>query len=211
MDRASKTVKGADTVMASKIGAVIVAAGMSSRMGQFKPLMKIGDMTMTAHICIRLRQAGVSDIVVVTGHRAQELETHIADLGVTFIRNENYETTQMFDSAKLGFEYIADRCDRIFFTPADIPLFAVDTLKKLAESGADVVRPICGARAGHPILLSNETVKKLLLCACEDGLRGALAICADTAETVAVDDEGILLDADTQSDFQELVKRNEQP
>ena len=189
----------------TKIGAVIVAAGMSSRMGQFKPLMKIGDMSMIQHICARFRQAGVSEIVLVTGFCAEELEAHTADLDVIYIYNENYRTTQMFDSAKLGFAYIADQCDRVFFTPADIPLFTTDTAKRLLRCDADLVRPICNAKAGHPILLSNETVKKLLLCDSSDGLRGALLTCCDSISDVVVDDRGILLDADTPSEFGKLT------
>ena len=43
-------------------------------------------------------QAGIRKIVMVTGYNAVVLERHLSGSGVIFLRNEAYETTQMFDS-----------------------------------------------------------------------------------------------------------------
>ena len=105
------------------IGAVIVAAGMSSRMGDFKPMLSIGSQSIARRIVSTLRQAGAEEIVMITGHNADALERHLEGFGLTFIRNERYATTQMFDSAALGLDYLKDKCGRILFTPVDVPLF----------------------------------------------------------------------------------------
>ncbi|GFI51270.1 hypothetical protein IMSAGC020_02480 [Lachnospiraceae bacterium] len=94
---------------------------MSARMKDFKQLMKIGDLTMAERVVVNFRQAGVNDIVMVTGYQGKKLEKELRHLGTTFLRNDDYETTQMFDSAKIGFTYLKDRCDRILFCPADVP------------------------------------------------------------------------------------------
>ncbi|NCC69936.1 MAG: glycosyl transferase, partial [Clostridia bacterium] len=78
-----------------EICAVIVAAGMSSRMGEFKPMLNIGSISVAQRIVATLRQAGISKIVVVTGHNADTLERHLSKSGAIFLRNENYRTTQM--------------------------------------------------------------------------------------------------------------------
>ena len=85
-----------------QFGALIVAAGMSSRMGEFKPMLNIGSISIAQRIVATLRQSGVTRIVMVTGHNAWELEHHLANNGLIFLRNEQYRTTQMFDSAKIG-------------------------------------------------------------------------------------------------------------
>ena len=103
-----------------QFGALIVAAGMSSRMGEFKPMLNIGSISIAQRIVATLRQSGVTRIVMVTGHNAWELEHHLANNGLIFLRNEQYRTTQMFDSAKIGLEYLKDKCDGILFTPVDI-------------------------------------------------------------------------------------------
>ena len=84
------------------VGALIVAAGMSSRMGDFKPMLNIGSISIAQRIVATFHQAGVNKIVVVTGYNAAQLERHLSNSGLIFLRNEAYATTQMFDSAKIG-------------------------------------------------------------------------------------------------------------
>ena len=107
-----------------RTGAVIAAAGLSSRMGAFKPMLEIGDTTAVRRIITVLRSVGADPIVLVTGHRAEALETHVADLGVICVRNEQYRTTDMFASVSLGMARICTLCDQFFFTPVDVPLFS---------------------------------------------------------------------------------------
>ena len=52
----------------------MVAAGLSSRMGEFKPMLPFGDSTIALHMVTMLKRLGVSPLVVVTGYRAGELE-----------------------------------------------------------------------------------------------------------------------------------------
>ena len=91
-----------------QIGALIVAAGMSSRMGDFKPMLNIGSISVAQRIIATLTQSGVSKIVMVTGYNAAMLERHLAGNGIIFLRNEDYETTQMFDSVRIGLRYLLD-------------------------------------------------------------------------------------------------------
>ena len=56
-----------------RVGAVIVAAGMSTRMKQFKQLMKIGNLTMAERVVINFKRSGIRDIVMVTGYRGKQL------------------------------------------------------------------------------------------------------------------------------------------
>ena len=85
-----------------KIGAVVAAAGLSSRMGAFKPLLPFDGDTVIGRCIANLRGAGAEEIVVVTGHRGDELTAHLRSLGVTTVHNPDYACTQMFDSLKLG-------------------------------------------------------------------------------------------------------------
>lgn len=190
-----------------KTGAVIAAAGMSSRMGGFKPLLKIGGIPMVQRIIASFQQGGVFPIVLVTGFRGAELEKHIATTGVICVRNENYAHTQMFDSARIGFSYIVDKCDRTFFTPADIPLFSANTILRLMECGGPVVKPVYQGTGGHPILLSCSVLPKLMAAEGGGGLNEAIGRCCGSIETVEVGDEGVLRDADTPEDYRRLIEQ----
>ena len=193
-----------------KTGAVIAAAGKSSRMGDFKPMLKIGTISMVQRTIANFQQAGVFPIVLVTGYRSEELEKHVAKTGVICVKNEDYAHTQMFDSAKIGFSYIMDKCDRTFFSPVDVPLFTVNTIMRLMESNARVVRPVCGDADGHPILLSCEILPTLMETGNDKGLKSAVDACCDDIETIEVSDEGVLQDADTPEDYQRLIERHNQ-
>lgn len=187
-------------------GAVVVAAGMSSRMGDFKPMLSIGSISVAQRVVATLKQAGAARVVVVTGYNAEELERHLASSGVVFLRNENYRTTHMFDSALIGLRYLRDKCRKVLFTPVDIPLFTAATVDALLESGAELACPVCGGSRGHPILMSANVIDRVLEDSGEGGLSGALSRCGVPMTFVEVDDAGILHDADTPEDYRELLR-----
>ena len=191
-------------------GAVIVAAGMSSRMGDFKPMLNIGSISIAQRVVATLQQAGAERIVMVTGYNATQLERHLAGLGLVFLRNENYAHSQMFDSAKIGLAYLKDKCDRILFTPVDIPLFTSATVRSLLDSGAALACPVCEGKDGHPILIASSLVDALLADSGEGGLRGAISRCGETMARIEVGDAGILHDADTPEDYQALLSYHNQ-
>ena len=186
-------------------GAVIVAAGMSSRMGDFKPMLNIGSISIAQRVIATFRQAGVDKIVMVTGYNALALERHLAGNGIVFLRNENYAHTHMFDSAKIGLDYIKDKCGRVLFTPVDIPLFTAATVTRLLESGQELACPVCGGETGHPILLDASLIPALLADSGEGGLKGAIARCGVPIAEIPVEDPGVLHDADTPEDYRSLL------
>ena len=187
-------------------GAVVVAAGMSSRMGDFKPMLSIGSISIAQRVVATLKQAGAARVVVVTGYNAEELERHLAGSGVVFLRNEAYRTTHMFDSALIGLRYLRDKCRQVLFTPVDIPLFTSATVEALLSSGAELACPVCGGSRGHPILMSAGVIDRILTDSGEGGLQGALERCGVPMTFVEVPDPGILHDADTPEDYRELLR-----
>ena len=193
-----------------QIGALITAAGMSSRMGDFKPMLNIGSISIAQRIVANFHQAGVDRIVMITGFNATTLERHLSGNGIIFLRNENYETTQMFDSAKIGLEYLKDKCDRILFTPVDIPLFTSATVKTLVDSGAELACPVCQGQQGHPLLIASRLVDSILADSGEGGLQGAISRCGSPMQKIEVEDAGILHDADTPEDYRALLNMHNQ-
>lgn len=189
-----------------KTGAVVVAAGMSSRMNDFKPMMKIGSITTINRVITTLKLAGVDLVVVITGFQSEMLEKHLSKQNIICLYNKNYETTEMFDSAKIGLQYLMNKCNKILFTPADIPLFSVHTVKKLLKSEELLAKPVCENRGGHPLLIDAKLIPSILSYTGHKGLKNALLETEAKLERIEVNDKGILLDADTQDDFKELLK-----
>lgn len=191
-----------------KTGAVIVAAGMSSRMNSFKPMLELGNTTIVKRVITTIKQSGADPIVVVTGNQADILEKHISHMGVVCVRNEKYAETQMFDSAKIGFMYLQNQCDRFFFTPVDIPLFTLRTLQDLMECESLLSCPIYNKVQGHPILISSKLIPVILDYKGSDGLKGAVAHCQMPIRYIQVKDEGITYDADTREDYHLLLEKH---
>ena len=189
-----------------EIGALIVAAGMSRRMGEFKPMLSIGSISVAQRVVATLSQAGVSKIVMVTGYNAVILERHLSGNGIIFLRNEEYETTQMFDSVKIGLRYLLGKCDKVLFTPVDVPLFTSKTVKTILNSGASLACPMCQGRQGHPILIANELIPEILADCGEQGLKGAMDRCSVPLLRIDVEDFGTIHDADTPEDFSQLLE-----
>ncbi len=191
--------------------ALIVAAGMSSRMGDFKPMLNIGSISIAQRVVATFQQAGVEKIVMITGYNATLLERHLSGNGVVFLRNEEYRTTQMFDSVRIGLRYLRDKCDRLLFTPVDIPLFTAATVRALMETEAELACPAVDGETGHPTLIAASLFDRILADPGDRGLRGALERCGVPMIRVPVEDRGILHDADTPEDYRALLRyHNEQ-
>jgi CTP:molybdopterin cytidylyltransferase MocA len=186
------------------LGAVIPAAGLSSRMGAFKPLLDINGVPAIERVINAFREAGVTEIAVVTGHNADKLNGIISRLQAAALFNAAYADSAMFDSVKIGLEYLKNRCDKVFITPADTPLFTADTVRALLHMASPVVIPVCQGKPGHPIMLDNSAVSHVLGYKGNGGLRGAITgLRAECAET---DDIGVLHDMDTPEDYSRLLK-----
>ena len=188
-------------------GAVILAAGISSRMGEFKPLLPMGEETVIRNVVRVLQTAGVSRILVVTGYQSEVLQEHLAHTSVMFVHNERFAQTQMFDSVRLGLAAMGDSCEKILLTPADVPLVQPDTVRTLLAQSGDCVRPLYHGKPGHPLLLHRSVVPALLACSGEDGLRGAIGEAGLTIRDVEVEDEGTILDMDTPQDYEALLHK----
>lgn len=187
-----------------KIGAVVAAAGLSSRMGDFKPLLPFDGATVIERCVANLRAAGASEIVVVTGHRAAELAARLRD--VTLVHNPLYAETQMFDSLRLGLRALPADCDTILLTPGDVPLVEPETVRALLAAEAGFACPVCAGRRGHPVALDGRYRDAVLRYAGDGGLRGAVAALGIPVTEVEVADEGMSRDLDTPADYREVLE-----
>lgn len=185
----------------SRTGAVIVAAGLSSRMGKFKPMLPIGNQTMISRVVDCMKKVGASPIVVVTGYQREMIEGQLAEEDVVFVHNSLFRETQMMDSLLLGLEVLKESCSRVLVIPGDIPLIAMETIQSMLEIEGAFVRPVFHGKAGHPVLLQTELTSILENYHGPGGLRGAIEHSGLEIQEVKVDDPAILMDNDTPEDY----------
>ncbi len=191
-----------------KIAGLLVAAGNSSRMNDFKPLLEINGKPMIARVIENIRSVGVNEIMVITGKKADILEPYLDSIGIPHICNKAYQQTSMFDSALMGFKYFADSADAVFFQPADIPLVRRYSLIKMIETlqneKCTYVRPYYMGEKGHPVLISKCCFNSILTYDGQNGLRGALDKESNIEAALELPDRGLLMDADTPADFDKI-------
>ncbi len=194
-----------------RYGAVITADRPTARLRQYKKLMNIGDLGIAERVIVNFLRAGVHDIVMVTGYNAEQLEKSLRKFNVEFIRNADYEYSQMLDSAKMGLERIRERCDRVFFTPVDVPFFTDQTVTdemRTMEENPDVrvIIPSFGGRGGHPILIDCGVLPDILAYDGERGMKGAYeSLPPGSTARAIVDDAGAVIGAETREAYQKLM------
>ena len=198
------------------ISAIILSAGLSQRMGAFKPLLPLGGRTLVERVAGLYQDAGVTDIHVVVGHRADEIRRASAGLKVQWVLNERYEEG-MFTSVVSGLKHLPARCTAFFMHPVDIPLVRPQTVSALIHAyeskPISVLYPVFDTERGHPPLISANLIPEILSWSGNGGLKAFLeGRHGDAVRDLPVADEATLLDLDTPEAYhvmiQLLVKRD---
>jgi len=183
-----------------KLAAIVLAAGKSTRLPRFKPLLRLGGLTLLARAAGLLRQAGLDEIVAVSGHRADEVQAEAGALGLCPVFNANFEAG-MFSSVRAGLQALPDGLDGAFMLPVDIPLLRPATLRTLAErfrqTGAEALLPTFQGQPGHPPLIAASSFPQILAWDGAGGLARALATLR--CERLPVADQEILYDIDDEA------------
>ncbi len=201
--------------MAPYLSAVILAAGLSSRMGELKPALPLGQSTVLEQCLTLFRDCGIEDLVVVTGHRSAEISAIAARAGARLAPNPEF-ATGMYSSIRAGVRQIAEQSRGFFLLPVDIPLVRPGTVRLLSQSfaatAAWITYPLFAGQRGHPPLLARELISEIIAQKDADGgLRARLGqfenqdprqVCE-----VRVPDANILFDMDTPEEYGEGLQR----
>lgn len=195
--------------------ALILAAGLSRRMGEFKPLLPLRGGTLIESSVGGALAGGAESAVVVTGHRADEVEDVLRRAfgeRVRFARNPDYAATDMLRSVQLGAAALP-ACGAFFLLPGDMPAVAKDTYGRLLAArereAASVIFPVLDGRRAHPPLIDARLIPEILAFHGGGGLRGLWERHEGELRAVAVDDAGVRLDLDTPADYQRYRERYE--
>lgn len=192
-----------------KIVALILAAGFSSRMGEFKPLLCIDGIAAIEHAVTSFRRAGITDIRVVVGHRANELIPILRSLHVMPIVNNQF-SCGMFSSIIAGLATFGSEVEGCFLLPGDMPLVKSRTLGKLIEAyyqtDSSIIYPKFLGQRGHPPLITRKCFAEIRLGDLSGNLRLVLQKFEKDACDVNLIDQAIMLDMDTPQDYQRVLQ-----
>lgn len=179
-------------------------------MGSFKPVLPLVETSLIERVIQLFRSAGINDIRVIVGHRADEITPLIEMFGAQSIVNLNYHDG-MFSSVLTGVQSLKPATSGFFILPVDVPLVRRQTLLDLFNAFYQRAGKICYptflGKRGHPPLIPVAFAEGIKCWNGHNGLRGFLALHEKDAAEVPVADQYILKDLDTPVDYQWMAKR----
>lgn len=188
------------------ISAILLAAGESRRMGEFKQLLMVAGKTFIEHCVDTLLASSADEVIVVTGHRESDLRQKLQSRQVRFAYNPDYKEG-MSTSIKRGVE-AASESDAVLITLVDQPLIDVDTIDQLIEVYSKdrplIVVPRYDGRNGHPIIMDMKLREEILSMDTAQGLKPVREAHAEEVIYVEVASESVLIDFDLPEDYRRI-------
>ena len=155
----------------------MLAAGRSERFGSPKPLIPWGDASLVAHQVRTLAALDeVADVVVVTGHRADDVRAALEGLPARTVLNSDYAQGRA-TSVACAARALPEDCAGILLVSVDQPLHAVALAELVAgwrQAPGDIVRPLYEGRHGHPVIFPGDLREEL--AAVDDATEGPRAV-----------------------------------
>ncbi len=189
------------------VWAILLAAGLSTRMADPKPLVRVAGRPLLAHALDALRQSNVDGIVIVLGAAADRVHTEIPFEGERVVVNPDF-AEGMSTSIRSGLRATDPRSEAFLIVLGDQPLVRASTLDALlarrVATGARILVPVYRGVRGNPVLLDRSLRTEIESISGDIGCRGIVAAHASEVLEVPLDDPGILIDVDTPEDVRRI-------
>ncbi|HZI48166.1 MAG TPA: nucleotidyltransferase family protein [Pyrinomonadaceae bacterium] len=185
------------------VAAILLAAGQSRRMGAFKPLLPFGDKTVVECCLDYLQQGGVETLVVVLGHRADEVREKLSERRVTFALNPD-PNSEMGASIAAGIRVLPASSAATLIALVDHPAVPPAIVAMLIENwqgGSRLIVPTWNGRGGHPVLVDLSFKPELLNLDARGGLRSLFEAHRHDLNRLPVDSPFVARDMDTWDDY----------
>ncbi len=197
--------------MKKRIYAVVLAAGMSTRMGRPKQLLPFGEKTVLQTVVDTLLSVDLDGVFVVLGHDAKDIRESLSGRPVEFCVNSSYRDG-MFSSILCGLNELPEKAGAMLLALGDQPQIERSVAAQVVEAyragGVGIVIPVVQGERGHPVLIDVERygleISKL---SGDMGLKPVVRGHPEDTLELAVEDEEILRDMDTPEDYQSELDR----
>ena len=193
--------------------AIVLAAGLSSRMGAQKLLLPFGGKTVIGHIVDQLLASTIGEVHVVVGHQSESVSAELSGRAVSIVNNPNYKSG-MLSSVRCGLRNLPEKCRAVMVVLGDQPSITTELIDQMLQSFAatekNILVPLYKGKRGHPILLSLHYRDEILTHYDAVGLRGLLHSHSDDICELTVSNASVLCDMDYPEDYRREIGLNEQ-
>lgn len=201
---------------ARRITAIILAAGLSRRLGRNKLLLPLGDETVVRKTAKAVLASAVSEVILVTGHEEAMVKQAVEGLDVRLTHNPLYAEGQS-TSMVAGIEAAHEEAGAYLFVLGDQPLLTPEIVNELialyeeARPDALVAAPTFCGRRGNPTLFSAFLRDELLQASGDAGGRGIIQrLETESPEQIVfhrLPNDDIFLDIDTEEDYERMLRK----
>ena len=176
-------------------------------MGQLKPLLPWQGVPLIRYQVESLLEAEASPVIVVVGHRREEVELHIPTTAIVVV-NRDYRQGRS-TSVRAGLGMVPTESEAVVFLGVDQPRSPA-LLRQLFEAhrrgGALITRPTYQGEHGHPVIFAAPLLAELQSITEEtQGLRAVMHRHASDVRDVAVESREVLLDLNRPEEYQEAT------
>ena len=199
------------------ISSILLAAGESKRMkGENKLTKTIRGIPLINYTIKNILGSAVNEIIVVLGHEKESLETIIEkNKKIKLVFNENFKSG-IASSIKVGLKNISNKADAFFICLGDMPDVNQNIYNKLIKARnsynkklkpifkREIIIPSYEGQDGNPILFSKFMKKKFMDLKGDVGPKEIIELNKKKILNIPFDNEGILINFDTQENFENL-------
>jgi len=195
------------------ISAIVLAAGMSRRMGRPKLLLPLGDELAIQRVVRTVTGSTVDETIVVVGHRRAEMEDALKQFPARVVYNPDYAQGEMLSSIQTGLRAASAQATAALIVLGDQPGISTAVIDRIVTAlrahGDQICLPTYGGRRGHPIGLPRRFWSEVLALGWDASLRDVIRRHREDIMEVAVPDEAVLIDMDTPEDYERALGRLE--
>ncbi len=196
---------------APRIGGVVLAAGLSRRMGSNKLATELNGKPLVRHAVEAALAGGLDPVVVVTGHQPEAMAQALTGLDIVLVHNEDY-ASGLAASLRRGIKAVPAECAGAMVLLGDMPAITPDLIGRAIAAFDPKSRPICVAMAqgaqGHPVLWGRQFFPEIMALQGDAGARALLARHAAQICEIAVDSDAPLTDIDTPADLAAFLEKS---
>lgn len=189
--------------------AIILAAGGSQRLGRPKQLLTWEGLSLIRHVALTAISSDLEAVLVVLGSSSEKVAAEVADLPIKVVLNLEWESGQS-SSTRVGLSAIPDNTGAVIFMLADQPRVSRRLIRTLVERHATtlapIIAPLVDGKRGNPVLFDCSTFRDFKTVSGDEGGRGLFS--KYPINWIDWHDPSILLDIDTDDDYQLLISNS---
>jgi molybdenum cofactor cytidylyltransferase len=193
------------------LSAIVLAAGMSTRMGQNKLLLDFKNKPLIAHAVDTLLRSEVDEIIVVLGHEAEKVQEILRGKQVTLVRNFDYREG-LSSSVRAGMQAVSRQTDGIMVYLADQPLLEPADVNRIVRAfihakqvNKSIVIPFFDGQRGNPVLLDSSYREVILGVVGDVGCKGVIKRYPDKVFVIEMENDHVVRDVDNMAEYEGIL------